>query len=314
MIENTVFHYCSINTMEKILMGKSIRLSEITKSNDYKEMRWLREEIMPEVIKEEFKKRPFEISFKRMRETSSCQGVEAVAKLIDFCTEVKEASQNEGTVKLFKTITLASCFSEKEDMLSQWRGYADDGCGVSIGVDRSCLEAFQQTDLRSPLNFKSVIYDSTEQKKLIKNTVSEFLAGIEKASNENEYIELVHSLLSDVCGYSPLCKNPGFSEEMEIRLFLNFFNPIEISHKGFDEMNTRLPKGLFSEIGCQVHDKQFTYYTDLKFDFFQTPFISHVILGPKCKLDIEDARRALAFYRVKNAENIIIRRAFSTYR
>lgn len=39
-------------------------------------------------------------------------------------------------------LTYVVCFSEKMDCLSQWRGYADDGKGISIGFCKKMLESF----------------------------------------------------------------------------------------------------------------------------------------------------------------------------
>ena len=46
----------------------------------------------------------------------------------------------EGAENNFGSITLGACFSESEDQLSQWRGYAQNGKGLAIGFDKEILE------------------------------------------------------------------------------------------------------------------------------------------------------------------------------
>lgn len=41
MMENTVYHYCSTDIFQKIVTAKTIRMSDITKSNDSMEIRWI---------------------------------------------------------------------------------------------------------------------------------------------------------------------------------------------------------------------------------------------------------------------------------
>lgn len=40
MGENLLYHYCSLDTFLSIVQNRTIRLSDITKSNDAKELTW----------------------------------------------------------------------------------------------------------------------------------------------------------------------------------------------------------------------------------------------------------------------------------
>jgi hypothetical protein len=63
------------------------------------------------------------------------------------------------------------CLSEEGDLLSQWRGYADDGCGVAIGFESSFFsDLTEMTPDRAKgfdLLFVQVCYDPKEQRKLL---------------------------------------------------------------------------------------------------------------------------------------------------
>ena len=41
------------------------------------------------------------------------------------------------------------CFSESEDQLSQWRGYAQNGKGLAIGFDKRILEELNLINVKA---------------------------------------------------------------------------------------------------------------------------------------------------------------------
>lgn len=119
-IPKTLYHYCSVDSFYNIIKSRSIWLSDIGKSNDLRELKWLKEKCETYILKywldyvKELDKRG-ELStkvFKRYEETKT---------LCDFINK-------RDTSKCW-----AFCLSEKKDDLGQWRGYADDGQGISIG-------------------------------------------------------------------------------------------------------------------------------------------------------------------------------------
>ncbi|WP_276225243.1 DUF2971 domain-containing protein [Niabella beijingensis] len=116
-----------------------------------------------------------------------------------------------------KTNILASCFSLKPDILSQWRAYSNDGNGYCIGFKASDV-------LRLPVRPLKVLYD---EKKQIKETIAMLKAihEVECFENQNDkygadFFRACATLAVDLAAY----KNPAFAEELEIRLLhlLNF--------------------------------------------------------------------------------------------
>lgn len=97
-----------------------------------------------------------------------------------------------------KPIFLIS-FSEKGDVLSQWRAYANDGAGVSIGFSKAFLERIENTGL------KLITYGPPSSS--IKEEIDNFLANGKAKDALNILID-----------NAPLIKNPAFSEEKEWRL------------------------------------------------------------------------------------------------
>lgn len=106
-----LYHYCSSTTAHSILQSRTIRLSALSSANDSLEGR-----VLGAVFTE------------LLGTTALPRGVSDVASVIveGF------ADATEG---------FAFCLSEECDLLSQWRAYARDGTGVSIGFNSDILEA-----------------------------------------------------------------------------------------------------------------------------------------------------------------------------
>jgi Protein of unknown function (DUF2971) len=110
-----------------------------------------------------------------------------------------------------------SCFCERRDQLSQWRGYSSTGGGYALGFRSSCVG-------RMPGLLRRVVYDRDTQVMLVReamNPLCQAMAGI-PASDAQRIVDLSISrigalggMLSE-CGYS--CKHPAFEEEAEWRL------------------------------------------------------------------------------------------------
>lgn len=107
---DTLYHYCSTESFTSILRTHSVWLSSLNLSNDSMEGRMVNATVL------------------RLAEKD---GLDA-----DALRRLRESlSFTERTLD-----GLGFCLSEDGDLLSQWRGYADDGRGVAIGFSRSYLE------------------------------------------------------------------------------------------------------------------------------------------------------------------------------
>jgi hypothetical protein len=110
---DTVYHYCSLDTFLSILKNKTIRMSDINKSNDYLETKSTISFI---------KKAAFDLANKASlsRYKQIMLGVDnedAIRYLI-------ETVMNR-FLKYNDTLVYAACFSEKTDLLSQWLEYTE---------------------------------------------------------------------------------------------------------------------------------------------------------------------------------------------
>ena len=123
-MDHILYHYCSSQTGFSILNTRTFRLSALSSANDSLEGRVLGR-VFSEVL----------------LETGLPQGLSEIAAII---------------VSTYPLATegFAFCLSEEGDLLSQWRAYASDGSGISIGFSREILEK----DFGN-VNFGSEYYD-----------------------------------------------------------------------------------------------------------------------------------------------------------
>ena len=157
------------------------------------------------------------------------------------------------------------CFSKENDVLSQWRSYANDGKGVAIGINVDTL--LKHSDL---LSGNDVIYDSENQMRLLREkNIDKHLDGLEKViSNSDEKIvyNKVRILVSHLLKDSVICKNPAFREENEYR--------ISCVPNRFDE-------GKISEIKFRTNNEVILPYREICFHSIRHNLIENITIRPK---------------------------------
>lgn len=156
-----------------------------------------------------------------------------------FGWEVRHAMEQVRPDNLF----IAS-FSEKPDLLSQWRGYCPPGAGLCLGFD---IDALRKFCLDRGYRLEKCIYQHTDQENSISSLVDECLKLFPKPSiTRQEYNQLpskqqvdaeidyriltsegaakteakvaLEWLQKQIIEVAPLFKNHGFHEEAEWRI------------------------------------------------------------------------------------------------
>lgn len=151
----TLYHYCSTQTFHSIVNGKSLWLSSLAQSNDHMEGKLLSHAV---------------------ERLAHADGLDSAATL--RIQELFTRMEN-----LFDG--LGFCLSEEGDLLSQWRGYADDATGFSIGLDEAYLNWLVESnreEKRHGLNLNSVVYDDDKQDLLVSPTYIEIKRAIESGA------------------------------------------------------------------------------------------------------------------------------------
>lgn len=204
-----LYHYCSTDTFVSIISNRSIRLSSLTLSNDSKEGELIKEHLM---------------------HVAQDAGVyRSVLRNLERALQV--------TYEVFDG--LGFCLSENGDLLSQWRGYADDGRGVCIGFRSEYLEELADARLQKDeesFSLKQLEYDSSRQAEVakkhfeqlrplldqgaFKSTVGSLLAPITEEEKEEIKKQTDNAYLVTLDAMMRMfeLKHPAFKEELEWRL------------------------------------------------------------------------------------------------
>ncbi len=252
-----LFHYCSEETFLCILKSSSLWLSDADNLNDSLEGKWL-----DKVVDE-------------LREDS---------ELLQW----SDSGHIYHDYKLFKSTFFIICFSEKEDLLSQWRAYADNGKGVSIGFsiqpslwggNLTLSQILRWEELGGHL--ERVVYSKLEQKEILLRIFKYIDHWVKKCLNPKMSLYFYDAVVDtgrDGLSYlSRLMKHPGFSEECEWRII-------------YDGVTDLSSKGVSKKINTRVQRNESVNYHVWKF----TPsLITKVVLGPKCKLTIEETKKQM---------------------
>lgn len=312
---NMLYHYASMQKAYSILKNKNIRLSDITQSNDVNEMSIFFPNLFDEILNLYDELDGFNNRFVYKTKSDKL----ALELIIN---ELKEQIKQE--FKNGNIATFILCLSEKGDLLSQWRGYADDGKGLSLGLNVEELMIFIGPPSISLYELVKVEYLSDDELKdwikaiakellwlmdtildAIKNgnitfkTASEF--------DENIYNTLYYNILSHV-EESIRFKSDGFEEEAEWRFFIkNALNKEELnmemcSTNGvlYEEKRRELSKFIFENVEFNATDNNIIPFISLGFDDFNNNLICDVKCGPNNKIRKRDLELLLRKYGYEN--------------
>lgn len=290
-----LYHYCSIDSFFAIIQSKSIWLSNVSQMNDSKENKII-ENFFP---------------------------------LMDsFFEKVKFKEWIEPFYFTFQKEPLIFCLSENKDLLSQWRGYANDGKGISIGFDINKFKLNKGTlssdaffnftiqrinkdkkiiaeeEFDQNTTFQKVIYNKLEQEKYLEKNFEK----VKKLSEEENFFSdlLIPIFSHNLARVSIILKNHSFEEEKEWRII---HVPHENNTQGKKIKNSDLS---ISELKFRVSNNVITNYKILDFSkIFDSTLIPEIVIGPKCSVDEKILK---AFLISNNLEKTNIIKSESSYR
>jgi len=291
MIEKTLskddpkilYHYCSNATLCSIIQNKSIWLSSLSLSNDSMEGRWLRG------------------IFKKACEESDIKNrhVPDIMQSFDYLIEISDS--------------FGFCLSEQGDLLSQWRGYADDASGVSIGFSYPYLQSGHPIDEEKNIagySLQKVIYGAQEQPEYLERVikmVEKFssdgaydrpgLLTLPKTSKEREAQKKLRASASFPLIFLMFdlfkVKNPAFSEEREWRLM------------------SPSPRGVLKTCKYRSAGNKIIPYQEYQLDRMNERPLVEIVLGPKNASNEKDIANLLL---ANGFENVAVKRSSATYR
>ncbi len=262
---DTIYHYCSTDTFMNIIKKKQLWLTDISKMDDSAEENWAFS-----LIKSVYEDN------KNTSEIYPQDCFEGVAKSLTACSR-----------------KFISCFSEEADILSQWRAYADDGAGFSMGfsveklkITKNIINFDDHPSDPTKIYLLKVLYEQDKQKEFISRCIKR----VAESPGEEPYQS--DNVLPN---YAIALKNPTFAEEKEWRLILPvntyaydlYLKKNACNKKACDEF-------LFRET-CRGISPYITYT-------FDSSALTEVKLGPKNKATKQDIKLFLNKYGFTNVK------------
>lgn len=264
-----IYHYCSEQSFFAICKTQSIWLSDILEMNDSLEYQWGRNKVTDVLIKH---KEEFTQDFR----VSLIMGIHSPD------THVRP---------------FICSFSKMGDLLSQWRAYAQDGSGFSIGF--SAKKIYENLGV----NTNSVVYSEQTQEELVLDTIKGLFATWHK--DKSKYFEITIAFGVDLAYF----KNPSFFEEQEIRIIRLLIN---------DNNNFIDPGGNSFHKQTPVHPVQKRNSTQGEINYIALPivdntdsFIQEVIIGPKNPATVETVKQQLDSL---GFSKVVVKKSLSSYR
>lgn len=222
-MDKLLYHYCDNYKMANILSGRTLRMSDITKSNDYEEVKMFFPGIL-DAIADEYERDEFALYYKGTHNRG------ALAKLLDWEYDILDYEFSRGGVTNFVV-----CFCEEGDVLSQWRGYADNGKGCALGFsikefDEYCkryngILRFEKVEYKTAKEISETIVEKSlkvlNELRVMRSWIAENIPSLDEEKIDKMFQFYFHHMISGVLMGSLKYKNEAFKEEKEWRLFFS---------------------------------------------------------------------------------------------
>lgn len=286
-LTDTLYHYCGIGNFLSIIRSKEIWLSSLNLSNDFKEGRMVRETIL-----------------RLARDKNLPESTQQ--RLVD-------------SLKFFDTSLhgLGFCLSEKGDLLSQWRGYAEDAFGVSIGFNREFLKKLA---LQNNLGFNQIAYDQSQHDEIlssifqnlwesIKNGAFSIPGSLTYSFSPDSAKRPEQAALTSTETNDPLTK---FAKEL-LKITSSLF---ELKGADFREefewrLISLLPYHPSEKCLFRMSKNRIIPYRIFTMEKYSCPIINEVVLGPKQETPIEVVQSLLE---QAGFSNVTVRNSDASYR
>lgn len=302
-----VYQYLKYDAFLKVMQGKTIRLSDIQCSNDTTEL-----QLVFDIIRSVLKEVCFSMR-KKCKYFRDCVSEEEFNAFLKNNTVYIDEIQN-----ILQT-QYVSCFSKEKDLLSMWRGYAEDYSdstasrgGIAVGFDVEKLtQLAEQKNVSCEMRFGEVKYSIRRQKALFRKSAEKMMREIRNHVKEKKTIQGFDRARfqlwyhEQVIEQGPFIKHPFFSEEKEYRLvhwgskssapFIGSVNGLKLSNTEWgEEYQKRIKENeLLTKNGMDPKPIPAQYYT-LYFDDDANAFIKEIVVGPKCAIKIEQIETILS--------------------
>ena len=301
-LPKTLYHYCNVNTFFNIIETNSIWLSDIEKSNDTLELSYIK--------KEYSKYLPMACYAFADYHKQNNMAYESIR--LDALLQVMNELQDFNVIKVW-----AFCLSEKGDLLSQWRGYADDGDGISLGFKASTLNEIVESlcevtqEKESALFLEKINYSEKQMTEMLKTTIN--IDECAQCKTARILQEKLVEAISKIETIAPCYKSPSFKEEKEWRIiFESIINPT----CDYMKINESIDSAKIGNFSYRANNENLISHFELKFVDLKKA-VHKIILGPKCKISIDEMKCYLiskGLLKSIDDKSILIETSCSSYR
>jgi hypothetical protein len=288
-----LFHYCNLDTFISMIKNRSVWLTDVSMSNDSQELRWFKNEFYT-YIAYKIQNNPDPITYK------ICETIISLAIFngydVPYEGLVPHTKQIQKVNSFFDfSRCYAFCLSELGDSLGQWRGYACDGMGVSIGFKRKYFDILHDACICSynRFMFSKVNYGNKKINELF-DEIWTINQNDPSASNRDRSLYIAQ-LLFNVSFVAPLFKNPSFQEEKEWRVEYSI-NDYDYNHKITELLNNDAmysevykKKFEFPVIDFRAKENKIVPHMELTFKNM-AQVIDCIIIGPKSSVTENDMK------------------------
>jgi hypothetical protein len=259
---STLYHYCNASAFASIIVERRIWLSSLSLSNDTMEGKIVGATFRGLIERSELDERT----------------ATTIMNAVDRLEEVFDG--------------LGFCLSGNGDLLSQWRGYSQDGRGFSIGFSKEYLEVLsKKKDVgEHGFSLNEVIYDPEEHKNALQPIFAQVMADIEAGR-----LNVPHppGLLT---GFGDPAAGERFKRDEEnyldairqmmLKVLMAVFHLFTLKHQAFREeqewrLISHLLKGEGDACDFRVSGDRLIPYRSFPLKALGIPAIDEVILGPK---------------------------------
>ena len=267
---SSLFHYCTVETLKAILKNKTIRLSDIRKSNDSKEINFLFDEYCKWV------------------EEKSTIDPSSYVKLVEY----------EKNNQLTNTVFLVSCLSRKEDDLHMWSCYGNEGV---------CIE-FEEEKLKKQIERVRIVYEEEDIIPTVPSCkVCISISKVEYHNSKSLETYFTQKCLKNVNDFitlfyeSPTIKSDFFKCEEEFRIIYTLYignTNCFVNHLSLVDENNKIKRNIpFDTITSGRY--QHKMIIDIPIDM---EIVKSITIGPNCRLTQQDVNELLFINGIKEID------------
>lgn len=271
-----LYHYCSLETFKSIIENKTLRLSNVLKSNDSEEFKY------------------FDNVFKN------------ALKNVKIGVKKRKYFENEWIKRKAEFMPLVLCLSSKNDQLSQWRGYADDGRGIALGFDFEKYKINENIPFKIYSSFDELLDHDVNDDILAEYSEKYFMADVRYGKNV-ELRRIVEHILYEINDIKnkwekvsneelnktpyltelPLREAEQWSKLLRCSIVLKKNDFIEENESRVVVLTEHVSTAFENEIEVKsfLRNNQFVTCWDMK---FSPTCLRNIVLGSKCNIVVDD--------------------------